>query len=188
MDIILVDSLCMPPHVTATPSRLTKILNKALSLHPNLVVVDLSWATQCIVQRKLLQTDDDKRYRVDMSQSKNNSPKKSAIIDIFSIKVKQFNGLTRYEVGDSVNFGKRGAESYGRITSIKHNRKTRKNTVEVKVLELHNDYELMDGGKSVQSVTIDSIDLQGHIVVLGGRDYGDVAWTNSSNIFMQKKA
>ena len=138
------------------------------------------------MQRKLLETDDDKRYRVDLSQ--NNSPNKNTVVDIFSIKVKQFDSLTRYEVGDSVSFGRHGKEYRGRITSIRYNRKTRKTTVTVKVLEINHDIELMDGGKGVNSVEIDKSELQGHIVILGGKDFGDVAWSKASNIFRQKKA
>ena len=187
LDIVLVDPLTMPPHVTAIPSKVGKILNKVSSYQPNAAVVDLSWVTQCIVQRTRVPIIDGERYKIDMSKSK--SPNKDAVVEVYSIKVKQFNGLTRYEVGDSVNFGKRGADlSHGRITSIKHRRKTRTNTVELKVLELHNECELMDGGRGVYSVTIDESQLQGHIVILGGKDFGEVAWSKATNVFMQKKA
>lgn len=186
VDIILVDSVNMPPHVTAQPPRVGKILNKVASYQPNAIVVDLSWATQCIVQRTLLQTDDDRRYRVDLS--KGNSPNKGRIQDIYSIKVKQFNGLTRYEVGDSIQFAKRGGEpSQGRIVSITHNRLTKKNSVEVKVMEKHNECELMDGGKGVYTVKIEESELEGHVVILSGKDFDDVAWSKDSNVFLQKK-
>ena len=186
LDIIMVDSMCMPPHATAIAPRVSKILNRASSCQPKAVIVDLSWATQCIVQRRLLETDDDRRYRVDMSAS--DSRNKNGIVDIYCIKVKQFNGMTRYEVGDSVNFGKSDAKlSHGRIIAIKHNSKLRKNTVQVKILELHNKCELMDGGKGASSVTIDETELKGHTVLLGGKDYNDVAWSKASNVFRQKK-
>lgn len=186
LDIILVDSVNMPPHITAQPPRVGKILNRVATYQANGVVVDLSWATQCIVQRTLLQTDDDRRYRVDLS--KGNSPNKGNSQNIYSIKVKQFNGLTRYEVGDSIQFAKRGREpSQGRIVSITHNRLTKKNSVEVKVMEKHKDCELMDGGKGVYTVKIEENELEGHIVILGGKDFGDVSWSKESNIFLQKK-
>eukprot|EP00557_Chaetoceros_sp_GSL56_P002243 CAMPEP_0176502384 /NCGR_PEP_ID=MMETSP0200_2-20121128/14720_1 /TAXON_ID=947934 /ORGANISM="Chaetoceros sp., Strain GSL56" /LENGTH=1764 /DNA_ID=CAMNT_0017901443 /DNA_START=340 /DNA_END=5631 /DNA_ORIENTATION=- len=178
LDTIIVDSVNMPPHVTAVPLRVGKVLSKAASYQPNAVIVDLSWANQCIVQRKILQTDDDRRYRVDMSKGK--SPYREQVVDVYSIKVNQFNGLTRYEVGDTVNFARNGDElSQGRITAIKFNTKTRTNTVEVKVLERNNVCELMDGGKGICSVTIDEKALQGHIVILAGKDYCEVANTKT---------
>jgi len=186
LDIVLVDSVNMPPHVTAIPSRVGKTLNRVRSYQPNAVVVDLSWATQCIVQRTLLETDDDRRYRVDMS--KGNSPNKRKNQLISSIKVKQYNGLTRYEVGDSIQFSKRGGEpSQGRIISITHNKATKKNNVEIKVMERHNGCELMDGGKGVSTVTVEESELEAHIVILGGKDFDDVAWSEQSNVFLQKK-
>ena len=190
--MVLVDSLLMPPHVTAVHSRLGKILNKIASNQPNALILDLSWATQCIIQRKLLGTDEDKRYRVDLSQRTNFSSNKSPVVDISSIKVQQFDNLTRYEVGDSVNFGSSrhgsgNSTSHGRIISIKYNQKTRKTTVALKVLEIHNEIEVVDGGSGVNSVEIDKSELQGHTVILSGKDFGDVAWSQASNIFMQKK-
>lgn len=188
LDKIIVDSVNMPPHVTAVPLRVGKVLSKAASYQPNAVIVDLSWATQCIVQRTLLQTDEDRRYRVDMSKSKSPAHRRH-IVDVYSIKVNQFNGLTRYEVGDTVNFARNGDElSQGRIIAIKCNTKTRRNTVEVKVLERHNECELMEGGKGFFSVTVDEKALQGHIVLLAGKDFVDVAWSKSSNVYLQKKS
>ncbi len=188
VDIILVDSLQMPPHVTAVPPRLGKVLNKAASHQPHAIVVDLSWATQCLVRRQLLETDDDKRFRVDLSsQNRSKTPNKHRIVEIFSIKVKQYDSLTRYEVGDSVKFGRAGNEACGRITSISYHTKTRKTTVTLKVLEVHKEIEVIDGGKGVNSVEIDQSELLGHIVVLSGKDFGDVAWSKASNVYRQKK-
>lgn len=188
VDTIIVDSVTMPPLVTAVPLRVGKVLSKVASYQPNAIIVDLSWATQCIIQRKLLQTDEDRRYRVNMS--KNKSPYREHVVNVYSIKVNQFNGLTRYEVGDTVNFARKNGDelSQGRITAIKYNTKTRTNAVEVKVLERHNACELMDGGKGICSVVIDEKALQGHIVILAGKDFSEVAWSKSSNVFLQKKA
>lgn len=120
--------------------------------------------------------------------SKGNSPNKRKNQLISSIKVKQYNGLTRYEVGDSIQFSKRGGEpSQGRIISITHNKATKKNNVEIKVMERHNGCELMDGGKGVSTVTVEESELEAHIVILGGKDFDDVAWSEQSNVFLQKK-
>ena len=74
--------------------------------------------------------------------------------------------------------------------SIYHDIRTRKNVIEVKVLELHNQFELMDGGKNVSLLKLDENELQGHIILLGGNDFNDVhdGWAQDSGIvFMQKK-
>jgi hypothetical protein len=54
-------------------------------------------------------------------------------------------------------------------------------------MEKHKDCELMDGGKGVYTVKIEENELEGHIVILGGKDFGDVSWSKESNIFLQKK-
>ena len=106
-------------------------------------------------------------------------------MEIYSLKVDK----ARYEVGDSVTFGKKSSKlSHGRIVSIKHNTRSKKNAVVVKILELHKGFELMEGSSSALTVTIDSSELQGHIVILGGKDFSDISWNQGSNIYVQKKA
>jgi len=205
VDMILVDSICLPPFRMAVPTRISRVLNYVTRLNQecddtgenNIPIIDLSWVTQCIIRRTRVSIDDNtKRYRVTVGSSSGSSsanPNKN----LFAIKVKTSTGLVRYEVGDSIVFGKKNINIddtkrsfYGRITSIHHDYIKKKNTVEVKVLELHNKYELMDGGKNVSSINLDESELQGHIVLLGGKDFTDVydGWARDSGIvFLQKK-
>jgi len=91
--------------------------------------------------------------------------------------------------GDSIKFGKKtGDLSNGRITAIRFDKRSRKKSVEVKVLELHNKNELMDGGKSMSTVVIEENQLQGQILILGGKDYSQVDWSKNSRVYVQKKA
>ncbi len=132
LDIILVDALSMTPYVTAIPSRVGKILNRASTYQAktSYEVVDLSWATQCIINRTLLRPDSHERYQISTTD-KNKVIGKDGVVDIYSIKV----NAARIEVGDSVTFGKDPSILFhGRVMSIKHNTRTRKNMVEVKIL------------------------------------------------------
>ena len=52
VDLIITDSILLPPHVTAAAPRISKVLNKVTAINPNTLTVDLSWATQCIVRRE----------------------------------------------------------------------------------------------------------------------------------------
>ncbi len=54
--------------------------------------------------------------------------------------------------------------------------------------ELHKGFELMEGGKGASTVVIDANEIYNHIVILGGKDYYDVSWSQSSKVFLQKKA
>ncbi len=122
----------MPPYVTAIPPRVGKTLNRASAYQEktSFKVVDLSWATQCIIQRTLLRPDSHERYQISMAD-KNKAIGKDGVVDIYSIKVNS----ARIEVGDSVTFGKNPSILFhGRVMSIKHNTVTRKNLVEVKIL------------------------------------------------------
>ena len=144
-------------------------------------IIDLSWATQCIVQKARLEISG--RHKIDIDSS----PTSARMIQVHSIKVSQFGGLTRYEVGDSVQFGKTNNLSYGRIVSIRLDKALRKKQVDVEVLELYNQSELIDGGKSVSTITLEESELQGHIVILGGKDFSQVNWSKNPHVFVQKK-
>lgn len=196
IDMVLVDSICLPPHVTAVPARPAKFLNCITRLNKEraatedaIPIVDLSWVSQCIVRRTRVSIDSNGRYRPIVDSSTRSTVDKKIVL--FSIKVKSPTGLVRYEVGDSINFGTNKAKSStGRIMSIYHDARTKKNVIEVKVLELHNQFELMDGGKNVSLLKLDENELQGHIILLGGNDFMDVydGWARDSSIvFMQKK-
>lgn len=103
IDLVLTDSLLLPPHVTAIASKVSRVLNKVAMRSPDTPIVDLFWATQCIVKKNRLEITE--KYRLHLNTSLASTS--GRIIDIQSIKVQQFSGLTRYEVGDSIRFGKK---------------------------------------------------------------------------------
>ena len=184
IDIVLADSLSLPPHVTAVAPKIAKVLNKISIANKNTPIIDLSWATQCIVRKDRVSISE--RYVLEIDNSLSSTSER--VVDIYSTKVQQFAGLTRYEVGDSIKFGKKkNSLSNGRITAIRFDKRSKKKTVEVKVLESHNECELMDGGKSISTVTIDVNEMQGHILILGGKDYSQVNWSKHSRVYVQKK-
>jgi hypothetical protein len=84
-------------------------------------------------------------------------------------------------------FGKPNHISYGRIESIYNDRIKRKNFVTVQILELHNGTDLMDGGSSPCTVTIDETDLYGHVILLREKDFETVEWRHDTNVFQQRK-
>jgi len=183
LDMVIVDSLSLPPHVTAVPATVAKILRNVNNSNTRTTpVIDLSWATQCIIQRSRISMDHE-RYR-----PKIGSIGRDKIVQLFSIKVKSADSMVRYEVGDPVIFGKKHLNtSIGRIMGISHDRTTKKNCVEIKVLELHNESELMEGGQNASVVNIDDIDLQAPVVMLGGRHFNDVKESWKETIYIQKK-
>ena len=134
INFVLVDSLSLPPHVTAIPARVSKTLRKVSACNhgksdPD--IVDLSWLTQCIVRKSFIDISSDKRYKVLLG---NDEKEEKRMKDLFSIKVEQGNCKSRYEVGDSIRFGKwDSSPTYGRIIGIEHDKSSQKNTVEVKV-------------------------------------------------------
>ena len=136
---IIVDSLSMPPYCTATPVRVATILRSILDSasnrgEPEPKIVDLSWLTQCIIRKKFIDIDSDERYQVsfgkDIEKGKKNTTR------LFSIKVEHDKGnKTRYEVGDSIKFGREGMSvSYGRIIEIGHDKLSQRRFINVKVL------------------------------------------------------
>lgn len=184
VDLIITDSILLPPHVTAAAPRISKVLNKVTAINPNTPTVDLSWATQCIVRREKIELSD--KYKLQHGTTL--AARVEYTVEINSMKAQQSCGLIRYEVGDSIKFGKnKSNQSHGRIVSISFDKRSRKKSIEVMVLELHNECQLMDGGKNVSTITIDESELQGHIIILGGRDYSQVQWSESSRVFIQKK-
>lgn len=183
VDLVLSDSLLLPPHVTAITSKVSRVLNKISLMSADIPIVDLSWAMQCIVRKN--RVDVSEKYKLQIESSLNTSSER--IIDILSVKVQQFCGLTRYEVGDSIRFGKKMGQSNGRITAIRYDKRMRKKTIEVKVLELHHECELIDGGKSVSTINLEESELQGHILILSGKDYSQVDWSKTPHVYLQKK-
>ncbi len=180
IDIVLTDSLCLPPQVTAITPKIAKVLNK-ITLTNNVPILDLSWATQCIVRKKRIGTE---KFQIQMDNRNQNR-----FVNISSIKVAQFGSLTRYEVGDSIKFGKkRSSVSYGRITGILFDTRLRRKMIEISILERHNSIELMDGGQNASKITIEENELRGHILILGGKEYTEVDWSSNEHVFMQKKA
>lgn len=147
-------------------------------------IVDLSWATQCIVRKDRVELSE--KYYLHLENPLSSASER--MMNIHSIKVQQFCGLTRYEVGDSIKFGKKKVnQSNGRIVAIGFDKHLRKKIIEVEVLETHNQCELMDGGKNVSTITIEESELQGHILILGGKDYSQVHWSANSRVFVQRE-
>jgi len=109
-DLALVDALSLPPHVTAKPPRVAKLLNFVARKNagvPNcehIPVLDLCWATQCVVQRKKVDFYSNERYRLQSSNAGKEID--NGVLKLFSIKVKRIKNQTRYEVGDSIFFKK----------------------------------------------------------------------------------
>jgi hypothetical protein len=106
---------------------------------------------------------------------------------LFSLKINQ----VRYEVMDLVRFGRIDRATIGRIIAIHHQHATKKNRIEIQIMEMHNNIELMDGGDNT-IVTVDECELSGHVVMLSGKDFKDISngWgkeTNFSDLFVQMK-
>jgi hypothetical protein len=135
IDFVVVDSLSLPPHATAIPARVTKALRKVSACNhgdSEPVIADLSWVTQCIVRKSFIDVHSDKRYQVLLGNDKKDETR---MTELFSIKVEHGSCKSRYEVGDSIRFGKGNMSvSYGRIIGIEHNKSNQKHIVEVKVL------------------------------------------------------
>jgi hypothetical protein len=192
LDIALVDPVCFPPQSTAVPSRVSSTLNKIKNCQQNIKVLDLAWVTNSLVLRQPVEISD--RYLIEWAGrgtnvSSPNDTRGSNHKEIYSIKVNRFNkGYARYEVGDSVMFGKPDRLSYGRIASIYNDRIKRKNFVKIKILELHNKTDLMDGGSNPCMVTIDEMDLYGHVILLREKDFETVEWRHDRNVFKQRKS
>lgn len=184
IDLVIADSLSLPPHVTAIASKVSKILNKISSTNPDAPIVDLSWATQCIVNKKRI----DIGHRYILHKNAHVTSDSDREVNIYAIKVKQSDSLlTRYEVGDTVSFGRKKAKkSYGRIKSMCIDKLTKKKKVKVEVMELHGDFELIDGGQGMSIITLEESELQGHIIILSGKDYAQSRWSDSSRVFIQK--
>ena len=130
--IILVDSLSFPPHSTATHPRITKVMNSVPSDVP---VIDFTWVVQSIVQRRCLDFDDDKRYRVNVKSHVRGS------LQIYLLKVKTKEISIRYEVGDTVKVSKRGSKvvSYARIMAMRVEGRNR-NLIDLQLLVSINNY------------------------------------------------
>jgi len=95
IDLVLADSLSLPPHVTAVAPKISKILNKiTMTVKKETPIIDLSWATQCIVRKT--QVPISKTYKLEIETSLSSTKEK--MLNIYSTKVQQFSGLTRYEV------------------------------------------------------------------------------------------
>ena len=73
VDLVVVDSFFLPPHVTAVPEKIGRVLGvlkggkrddeSADDTTTNcLGIVDISWAVQSIVQGRRLALDEDPRY------------------------------------------------------------------------------------------------------------------------------
>mmetsp|Transcript_30360 Transcript_30360/g.40552 ORF Transcript_30360/g.40552 Transcript_30360/m.40552 type:complete len:540 (+) Transcript_30360:156-1775(+) len=188
LDAVLVDALSLPPHTTASPARVGAIISlmkkqKDFSSQDSPDLIDLSWALQCLIQRRQISFESEKRFFLSLDK----------VEHIFSLKVKTGKDLVRYEVGDPVKFGKKQGVSFGRIVRIHIAAdKTRKSMLDIQLMEQNSDHELMDGGKTI--VTIDESALRGHIVLLSRRDFESVRrgylqnLEVESSIFMLKKA
>jgi len=150
-------------------------------------IIDLSWATQCIVQRQRLDYMDEKFYLNSRLKEASTPRATDQTLTLYSLKVNQ----VRYEVMDLVRFGKASQSAIGRIIAINYRKATKKYKVQIQVMETQNEYELMDGGNCTL-VPIDDDELAGHVVMLSGRDFHDIreGWgkeTNFSDLFVQMK-
>ena len=184
-DLILTDSISLPPHILMPATRISIPLNMAISHEKP--IIDLSWATQCIVQRKQLDYTDE-RYSLN---SRLKEPRTPGATDqtqkLYSLKVDQ----VRYEIMDLVRFGRKSQSAIGRITAISYQKSSKKYKVQIQVMETQNDRELMDGGDCTV-VVVDGSELAGHVVMLSGKDFDDISdgWgreTNFSDLFVQMK-
>lgn len=169
VDAVLVDTVSLPPHVTAVPSRVARALGSIGSRDGETPFLDLSWAIQCVIQRKKLEFDGVARYQVSRDILKNST----APLKVFAIKVKVGPNLVRYEVGDAVKFGKNRSTSIGTIVAIKGHQRG-KRTLEVRILERNGNFVLADGGDNGSHVNINEGDLRGHVVLLSSRDFEKV--------------
>ena len=194
VDMIVTDSLSLRPHVMSPSERVAKRLKMSYNLNPEganqaeIPIIDLSWVTQCIVQRQRLDYTENSSYYLNTRLNiLNTHGLTDRPLKLFSLKVDQ----VRYEVMDLIRFGRNSHLSIGRIIAIHHHQKSKKNKIEVQVMEVHNNIELMDGGDSTQ-VVIDESELAGHVVMLSGKDFNDISrgWaeeTNFSDLFVQMK-
>ena len=57
IDLVLADSLSLPPHVTAVAPKISKILNKiSMTVKKETPIIDVSLVTQCIVRKTRVPT------------------------------------------------------------------------------------------------------------------------------------
>jgi len=179
VDCCLFDSATLPPQETSVPvavSRLMKFIDEHV---PRL---DLSWAHQCIIQRRRLPLRGEPRYSVSLEGSFHDS------CQISSFKSKAGN---RYGVGDLVQISRgQKSSSKGRILGITWKRNEKECQFEVQLLENSGDYELVDCPLSAK-VSVNEKCLQGNIVMLDTRDFHRLGYipTNpkQSNIFLQTR-
>lgn len=184
-DIILTDSICLPPHVLVASTRISIPLKIAMSNEKP--IIDLSWATQCIVQRQRLDFTDDKYYLNSRLKQPSTPGGTDETLKLYSLKVDH----VRYEIMDLVRFGRNCQSAIGRIIAIYHQKASKKNKVEIQVMESQNDRELMDGGDSTM-VHVEASELTGHVVMLSGKDFNDIkdGWgeeTNFADLYVQMK-
>lgn len=187
VNIVLLDSVSLPPHETAAPERVSRTINLLRNRNSrsgsNVLFVDLSWVTQCIVQRTRVDlSGNGNRYRVSIDPPSSSG----GGTELHSLRKDCGNAVfVRYEVGDAVRFQRRkdAPSTIGRIISVHHDGARRKNTLEVKLLEKHNDRELMEGGDDVPTVRISEDQLRHHVVVLSRSDYATLSneWRNGSD-------
>ena len=195
LDAILVDRLTLPPHATAIPKNMIRTLNNITHINSHgeggrdTPVIDLSWAVQCVIQRKRLQFDNDERFQIQLTGNRKGEK-------LFTIKVKSGSSMVRYEVGDLVEFGKgKELSRIGRITGMRQTAdRTRKFLLDMQLLEHNGDFVLIDGGSASTTVTIEETELLKHLVLLSSKDYRTVKNGYGSRlgidqyIFQQKTA
>ena len=181
IDIVLTDSLCATHEVPLIAPTIANVLNN-VSLAENGEVLELAWAIQCIVRRKRIPISDKFKIRTDNPQAGEKH------VSMLSMKSAQFGKLTRYEVGDSIIFGRKMPRlSYGRIAAIKFDAARIRTLIDVRILELHNENELTDGGQNASKITIEENELRGQLFILGEKDYKQVHWSDNEFVFAQKK-
>ena len=93
VDLVLVDSLSLPPHVATVVPRVSRILNKITLEKKETPLIDLSWVAQCIVMRTRVPILERHRLRIDSSLGG-----KETTLNVIATKVQHFSALTRYEV------------------------------------------------------------------------------------------
>jgi hypothetical protein len=119
VDAILTDNNLLPPHAIAEPERVSKVIralhvkNSIRGIGCCIPLIDLSWAVQCIIQRRRVLFEDEPRFIIKTDSARTTGME----WDLHTVKVKSGDMDVRYEVGDAIEFS-RPERSFGRIVAI----------------------------------------------------------------------
>jgi hypothetical protein len=128
VDVVIVDAFYLPPHATALPEKVAKVLAalrtaKASGPIACKGVLDISWAVQSIIEGESLAFNSDPRFlllntaTLDLSFScggylerfmtgiKSEPTRDALSTTVYSIKLKRVGNEVRFDVGDVVKVG-----------------------------------------------------------------------------------